>query len=189
MEKYEHKYHKYKAKYKKLKSKLTRKSGISLQNPKNLIGGDPVGNFYYTNPINYKINDKVNGEIDTHEYISAITHANRYYSYYQINPMLINPNDFTNKIKPDRTKIFCINDINTFDIFTKKYSEAYMDPEKDYYLRINWDRVSKDFKGFYLDNNTILRLSRNEYAPFGKDKRGISWMPLEKISMNVMMFK
>lgn len=157
MEKYVYKYHKYKAKYNNLKKKL--------------IGGNPIGTFDYNN----------------HKYISAISHNDRTYSYYEVNPNLINPNDYTKDVKPNITKILRINDMDTFDMFTNRYAVMYPDGDK-FYLRINWDRVSKDFKGFYLDNNNMLKLNRYSYT-FYKNKRVTSWMSIEKIPLSVMMFR
>ena len=164
MQDYAHKYRKYKSKYNELK--------LANSNNNSLVGGDAVGNY----------------ETDGHNFVSALTHSNRHYSYYEVNPLLVSTDDFTKRVKPNNSKVLCVDNLVTFDIFTNMYAVVYTDPEREQYIRVNWDKVSADFKGFYLDNNTLLRLQRHEYAIF-KNKRVISWMRLEKIPLNVMMFK
>lgn len=160
METYEYKYHKYKNKY---------------QQSKIMTGGNAIGNY----------------SLDKQQYISAMAHNNRIYSYYNINPLLIKPNDFTRETKPNKDKILCVDNMTTFDLLTNRYASLYTeytDNGMHQYLRLNWDRISRDFRGFYLDNNTLLKLYRNDYAMF-KDKRVTSWMGMEQIPLDVMMFR
>lgn len=77
--------------------------------------------------------------------------------------------DYFNGKKEEDRKILILNSIDSFDEFTNEYGELF---KKDN-IRINWDRVSEDFKGFYIDNDKIP--DRLKHC-FFKGKKYQSWV-------------
>lgn len=65
------------------------------------------------------------------------------------------PYMFTNKLSRNIMQILKIDNIETFDKFTNKYTEIKNDT-----LKINWEKLSEDFKGIYIVNEPQLRLKR-----------------------------
>ena len=74
------------------------------------------------------------------------TDEKKYMSFKEVSHTSIDINEFTTDLKPNRDKILLINDDFTFDNFTKKYGQLTKDLQ---YIYIQWDRVARDFKGFY----------------------------------------
>ena len=76
-------------------------------------------------------------------------------------PDKIGSDDFTTNIKKsDKTKIFLINSIESFDNFTKKYAKISSD-KKRFYLK--WYEIKNDYKGFYLDKSIQDLNMRRKY--------------------------
>lgn len=95
--------------------------------------------------------------------------------------------DFTNDTKkPHPNQILKVDTINVFDWFTKKYG-GYTKTRK--FLYIKWEKVAKDYKGFYLDReNKDLLLRRQSKAMLGKFFVK-SWWENEYDFIGVMVFK
>jgi hypothetical protein len=150
-------------KYYKYKSKYNKLKCV-------LTGGAIVGTYRNNN----------------NNYISATTYDGNYYSYYEVNPLTVQSSEYTKNVYGKPNKIYYIDNIDSFDKFTNKYATLYISGE-DYFLRINWDQVSNMYKGFYIKTDNILKLQRYTHTYF-KNKRVISWMSLESIPSNIMMF-
>lgn len=83
-------------------------------------------------------------------------------------------------------KILVINNIEAFDLFTKYYAKDIFE-KKIMYVR--WDRVAKNFLGFYIDrSNKSLYLQRYDMHNY-KDKDIFqSWWSREYHNVNVIVF-
>jgi hypothetical protein len=97
-----------------------------------------------------------------------------------------------NVMKRNRKKVLVIETIHQFDIFTNKYGSVRMNGlfskvpfETPIY--INWDRVSMDYKGFYLNPTNELRMERYSHALLGA-ARLKSWWQYEYNYSDVIIF-
>jgi hypothetical protein len=70
--------------------------------------------------------------------------------------------DFTNVLIPNKNKILEIVDIDAFDNFTDKF--GYLSKKKK--LRIDWKKVSKQYRGIYISSSINNRV--NEAVFFNK---------------------
>ena len=160
---YKQKYQKYKKKYLGLKEMMGK--------------GRTVG-FY---------------EMDGQKYLSFRTDNGYYVSFYEERLDNIKEEDKTTNLhKPHKNKILVVDSAYTFDYFTNKYGELKRGQFVDGVYRegnifINWDKVAKDYKGFYLSQNKELRMSRFTHAPF-KKIRYKSWWEYEFTYYNVLIF-
>lgn len=117
---------------------------------------------------------------------STRTLEDKYFSFYEKSPIYLQDKDKTTELKPDKTKVLVVDSIDTFDAFTNKYcSLIYTDD--DAILYVKWDKVARDFMGFYLIRSPDLKLARYSNAMF-KGKRCISWWKHEYSLINVMIF-
>lgn len=118
-----------------------------------------------------------------HRYTTYRTKDNKIFSFRigRIEDYDIKKDTTTDTRKPNKDKILYINDRDTFDWFTLKYG-LYGDD----YLYIEWDRVAKDYGGFYLNRNN-QELKKDRYAWSRKGSKGpfrvISWWSKEYESM------
>ena len=151
----------YKFYYKKYKSKYL--------NLKKQIGNGYTTGFY-----------EQNGK----KYISFKTENGNYISIYEEPIENFKLDDQTNNLKkPNPTKIITINTIDQFDHFTTKYGSL----TRDKIIYINWEKVSKDYKGFYLNKSKELYLQRHDFAMY-KMNRYPSWWSYEYNFINVIIF-
>lgn len=98
----------------------------------------------------------------------------------------INEKDFVSiydKITYD--KVLFIHNVESFDKFTNKYGfvkTKYFDKYDKYvkFIDINWNRVSIDYIGFYIDKDNDFREDRYRYA-FLEDEKYRSWWKANKI--------
>lgn len=159
-----YKYMKYKSKYNRIKQLLSE-GGLSE-------GGFPDG-FYYKD-------DK------TKQYKVFKTDDKKFISYYQEMASSIDPDEFTTDMKkPDKEKILLIDSIDTFDEFTNRYGNVTENGKSVY---IQWDRVAKNYKGFYLNlENTDLFINRHEHTTYKKN-RIQSWWLYEYTMRGVLIF-
>ncbi len=134
-----------------------------------------------------------------HNIVHYNTKANNYISYYMELYGAINKDDFTTDMrKPDKTKILLINSDFLFDIFTNKYGgiTPYYNPYYEYpdinqhSIYINWDKVAKDYKGFYLEHtDNKLSLLRKSYASYNKIRLTSWWLnEYERFGTGVIIF-
>lgn len=114
------------------------------------------------------------------------TDEKKYISYYEKPYLSIDTAEFTTDFrKPDKTKIALVNTPILFDYFTNKYGSITVNQNS---IFIRWDAVSRDFKGFYLDqNNQNLFLHRRSFAPFKKYDLE-SWWKYEYTMNGVIIF-
>lgn len=119
-----------------------------------------------------------------------VTDDNVYVSYVIKSIDKYNSSQITSDLKkPNKNKILIIQDIDTFDNFTKKYGQISFNRKHIY---IQWYRVANDYKGFYLDKSNVdlalRRKSKLNYGPF--DKSFNSWYAVEYSGITgVMVFK
>lgn len=82
----------------------------------------------------------------------------------------VSKDQFTKDVmSPDKDKILHIKKLDPFDDFTEKYGKLIKDQNL---VLIRWDKVAKDFKGFYI--NPGLKEERFENA-FFKGETYSSW--------------
>lgn len=77
-------------------------------------------------------------------------------------------------ISPNIDKILYLDNIKQFDIFTNKYGEINKD-----FIYINWDDVSKDFKGIGLNIDSNNELFKRFGTAIYKGNEYNSWWELE----------
>lgn len=119
-----------------------------------------------------------------------VTDDNVYVSYVIKSIDKYKDSDFTTDTKkPQPNKIFIINNIDTFDNFTKKYGKISFNRK---HIFIQWYRVANDYKGFYLDKSNVdLVLRRKSNVIFGPlERKYKSWYLFEYNNISgVMVFK
>src|SRR5690606_10013987 len=104
--------------------------------------------------------------IEDNKIVDSLNTENNKYVSYITKPVLSIPKDeFTTVLKtPQRDKILLIHSVENFDHFTNKYGDINFNQT---YIFINWDRVAKDYKGFYLDQDSReLYLRRHSMAVY-----------------------
>lgn len=163
---YKRKYNKYKRLYLDLKRNNPAKGGANI-----------VGYF----------------EMDGQKYLSLKTEEGKYVSFYKESITNIDDNDKTRNLhKPQKDKILVIDSLYLFDYFTNKYGSKtqasfeggqYEEPQ----IYINWEKVAKDYKGFYLDGKDELKMLRYGNALF-KRNRFKSWWYYEYPYHEVLIF-
>jgi len=85
--------------------------------------------------------------------------------------------------KPNRSKILVIDSIKVFDFFTQKYGVVHDDA-----VYIKWNKVSNDYKGFYLNQeNKNLFFERHDHIIF-KFRRLKSWWSNEYNFVGILIF-
>lgn len=84
------------------------------------------------------------------------------------------------KEKSDLSKIVIIDDIKSFDVFTRRYGFV-----KDKFIDLKWDEIKKDYKGFYIENSKIIQGNRYKVA-FLSDKRYGSWLVNNNIKLSAI---
>ncbi len=84
------------------------------------------------------------------------------------------------KDKSDQTKIVIMDNIKSFDVFTRRYGFV-----KDKFIDLKWDEIKKHYKGFYIENNRIIRGNRYKVA-FLSDKRYGSWLVNNDIKLGAI---
>lgn len=160
MSKYKQKYINYKIKYLKLKKEVN-----TLLNSEYKYG---IGKF----------------EMDGINYKSLKTDDGKFFSYYDKSIGELKEYQKTKNLKKkDPTKVLIIDDINLFDIFTNKYGKL----NRNKIIYIQWDKVSEDYGGFYLESNNDLRQARHLFAVLNK-QRYQSWWKYEYKYSTVMVF-
>lgn len=89
---------------------------------------------------------------------------------------------------PNRDKIVKLEDTMSFDKFTNKYGELYDKDKNDIYtLKIKWNDVKGDFKGFLIDKDSYEPLFiKRAYKTFYKDNKYFSWWKGEGIQSGVV---
>lgn len=102
---------------------------------------------------------------------------------------IFNENDFTPEHFSDKfvkspdyvkDKILVIKSYDVFDEFTNKYGRLHETKKnKKRYIRINWDQVAIDFKGFYLDKDSTITDRYNK--AFYNGEKYTSWVKAENI--------
>jgi hypothetical protein len=160
-----------KNKYITLKNSLIN----SLVNDKNetnkMDGGARSRSTYMHNGLLYKV-------WETNDHYS--------FTFREVPLREIDESKFTTDLrKPDKNKIIYIDDPLIFDFFTKKYAKY-----DTWNLIISWNKVSKDYGGFYLNRNN-KKLFEERYGKARKgDYRMNSWWIAEydKMPHNVMIF-
>lgn len=94
--------------------------------------------------------------------------------------------------EPNNNKILMVNNIDDFDEFTYRYGglAKYADVDKEYgdeaILYIKWNKVAKNYKGFYLD---VGIADKRQQQAFYKDKGYKSWWSREYPFENIIMFE
>jgi hypothetical protein len=84
-----------------------------------------------------------------------------------------------------QNKILVIDNINSFDIFTKLYAKEVFDKK---YMYVRWERVASKFMGFYIDrSNKELYLLRHDMHNYKDREMFDSWW-LNYDILNVVMF-
>ncbi len=165
--KYKEKYHKAKKEYLELKKHLL---DINI----NMKGGALSDGTFKENGFLYKV---------------YRTEDNNRFTFREVPFREIEKNRLTsNTRKPDKNKIMFIDDIETFDWFTLKYGMY-----DQWHMYISWDRVAKDYGGFYLNRNND-ELKKHRYARARKGSEGKfrmeSWWAAEykRMPYDVMIF-
>jgi hypothetical protein len=98
-------------------------------------------------------------------------------------------NDFTEDDyiliqEKDPTKILILDKIEAFDQFTNKYGRLHR-LKKKYNIRIDWDKVNADYKGFYVDKDNTYKSDRYKTA-FYEGTKYPSWWKGEKIKGGIV---
>ena len=78
-------------------------------------------------------------------------------------------------------KILLIDDVKSFDKFTNKYGKL----TKGKYIDINWNRVNRDYDGFYIDKDNDFYNERKNKA-FYKNEEYVSWLKQNKIYKGIV---
>lgn len=118
---------------------------------------------------------------DKQNYRVLITEAGNTYYFYEKSFGEFNKDELTKDLRfKNINKILVIDSIDQFDIFTNKYGslKVYTSGHSDYkngQIFINWNKVSNDYKGFYLDYNNELKMRRYTKAPFGSSLYNSWW--------------
>ncbi len=161
---YKSKYYKYKAKYMKLLNEL--EDGV------------------YSSGFFRK---------DNEQYRVFRTDENKIFSFKEVSIEDVDKSEFTTEVKrPKRGKILYIDSLKTFDEFTNKYGQPGKVDYLFHHIYIQWDRVAKRYKGFYLNkDNKELYMQRHAKALLRKKFRLNSWWPreYEKMTHRVMIFE
>lgn len=96
---------------------------------------------------NYKIDNVI--EFEKKSDIKEFKKISKPFDGKIVDPYLIDENQYVNiKTTVPSNKILLIDDLKTFDIFTNKYGILN---EKNKLIMMNWDRIAKDYIGFYID--------------------------------------
>lgn len=112
-----------------------------------------------------------------------------------IDPFHISEKRLTNRIGKNireqsrmntKNKILFIDNIQTFDIFTNRYGEV-KSVKKTPYVTIDWDLVSADYSGFYINKDNMFKDVRYDYVFYDSVKYP-SWWKYYKISDQVVYF-
>ncbi len=77
--------------------------------------------------------------------------------------------------EPDKKKVLFIYDIKDFDIFTNKYGKLVNNK-----IKIEWNKVKKDYQGFYIDKDSNVYTDRVKKA-FLNDMEFDGWLRRENI--------
>lgn len=97
----------------------------------------------------------------------------------------IPPEDFVRYSDPITfDKILLIDDVKSFDKFTNKYGKIIAHKDNKY-IDINWNRVNRDYDGFYIDKDNTFYKDRKNTA-FFKDEKYESWIKKSKIYKGVV---
>jgi len=124
------------------------------------------------------LNNKIKSNFDTYDGYKVPYHE----EYIENIP------DFLITKDPSKSsnKILVIDNIDSFDTFTKFYTKAAFDKK---FMYVNWERVAQNFMGIYIDrSNKSLYLQRYEMHNY-KDKDIFeSWWKRELNNVNVIIF-
>lgn len=174
----------YRDKYIELKEKL--KQRMNKENYDGKGGGHVLGYYSEEKERRIRLEPELEDRSDVINYLTFETDAGNYVSLYEIPKESIKEKEFTKEVKRrNKERILMIDTIPLFDHFTNKYGDLN-DNDTIY---IHWDKVARDYKGFYLDKmNTELSILRSGTAIY-KRRRYMSWWDYEYDFYNVIKFK
>lgn len=102
-----------------------------------------------------------------------------------VSELEFNEDDFIDvKSKSNQIKIVIIDDIKSFDVFTRKYGFK-QETQKRKFIDLKWNEIKKHYKGFYIENSRILQENRYKVA-FLSDERYGSWLVNNNIKLGVV---
>lgn len=130
---------------------------------------------------------------DGKHYKTYKTDNGNIFSFNEVSLNKLNNYETTNNsIIRRKDKILFIDTIKDFDIFTKKYGLPKKVGNQFHHVFIQWDKVSENFKGFYLNgDNKELYIERHDNIMFKNKFMLKSWwsMDYDKITKNIMLFR
>lgn len=134
----------------------------------------------------YKYNNLKNKLLEPKE--KYFTTAQGYTIYYhEIYPESLTPDDITHDpSSPNKDKILVINDVTSFDTFTKIFGDANFNGQ---FMFIKWEKVANNFCGFYLNQDDKIFKLISYYSYNYKNKHLFtSWWSNEYFSSKVIIF-
>lgn len=151
----------YESKYKKYKTKYFVLQKQNKEKSSNLSGGSK----------------KIKGTIMTYEGYRVFYHE----EFIENIPEFLITKDPS---KPNN-KILVIDNINSFDIFTKLYAKEVFDKK---YMYVKWNNVAKNFLGFYIDrsNKDLYLICHDLHNYKDKDVFKSWWFDYDQ--QNVIIF-
>lgn len=83
-------------------------------------------------------------------------------------------------------KVLIIDNVNSFDVFTKLYAKEVYSKK---FMYVRWEQVAQNFLGFYINcDNKDLYLTRYEMINYKDKDMFDSWWKREYDNVNVVIF-
>lgn len=108
---------------------------------------------------------------------------------YIVDNFAIDIKDFASIFEPiTHDKILVINDVKSFDIFTKRYGKLSQS-NGELFISIKWDLVSHDYDGIYIEEDNFLRKNRYAKAYFDEKIYNSWWKRSDFVFNMVYLFR